>query len=424
MHAQLEYIAVGLLVLTIIISFNQVIGTLTQRLEPVREEQLYTVAERVMDKIVLTPGYPEDWGTNILVTPDTLKDFGLALSGSRTPYILDPDKVMRLANLTTLPNPLLLNSSRLADILALSRDYGFRLVMRPALNIGIEVAQWYQAKNKLYYPATLKVNLTNYYGMGVPNANITVMYAIVRVSPGNEKQGQVEERTIFVRGGLTNAVGVCYIDFTSDLQSYFSSPGSTSDKWYFPIIIAHANWQGYTSVAGYAPTGDKSPSVEAYIIGNYLFVNRTVEVVEIIRGQGNANSGAVHVKDDLLQAVPIYGDLLNFTSVQWCRDSSGNFRNDNPLCNVAGSVLPSARQWYLIGYISYVEPLSSYVFVFAKWRGNPVAIVVNRIPVIDISFGGGNARPANSVTLRRLATLYTYPYVVELTIWRKVEGYP
>ncbi|MEM3893599.1 MAG: hypothetical protein QXR12_06595, partial [Thermofilum sp.] len=62
-------------------------------------------------------------------------------------------------------------------------------------------------------------------------------------------------------------------------------------------------------------------------------------------------------------------------------------------------------------------------FIFAKWRGNPVAIIIDRIPRIDISYGGG-AKPANSVTLRRLAVLYNYPYVVELTIWRRVEGWP
>ncbi|MEM2410711.1 MAG: hypothetical protein QXF87_09330, partial [Thermofilaceae archaeon] len=85
---------------------------------------------------------------------------------------------------------------------------------------------------------------------------------------------------------------------------------------------------------------------------------------------------------------------------------------------------PSAKQWYLIGYIHYVEPLASHVFVFAKYRGNPVAIVVNRIPYIDITYGAQETNPANSVTLRRLAVLYNYPYVVELTIWRKVEGWP
>ncbi|MEM4680120.1 MAG: hypothetical protein QXL98_04170 [Thermofilaceae archaeon] len=422
MNVTLEYLAVGLLIVTILLAFNQVVGSLTPRLESVRSEQLFTVAERVMDKIVLTPGYPEDWGYNIEVTPETLKDFGLALAGSRSPYVLDPDKVMRLANLSTLPNPLLLNASRLAELLALKNDYGFRLVMRPALYIGIEVTNWYQPRNNLYYPSVFRINLTNWYGVGIPNANVTGMYVIVRVTPGGGNQGQVEEKAIFVKGCLTNAIGACTLDYTGELVRYFNEPGSGSDKWYFPILIVYANWQGFVSVAGYAATGDRSPSVQGYIIGNYIFVDRNVEVIEVSRG--NKKSGAVHVKDDLLQAVPMYGDLLNFTTVTWCRDADGSFRNDEPLCNAAGRVLPSAKQWYLIGYIHYVEPLASHVFVFAKYRGNPVAIVVNRIPYIDITYGAQETNPANSVTLRRLAVLYNYPYVVELTIWRKVEGWP
>jgi hypothetical protein len=110
--------------------------------------------------------------------------------------------------------------------------------------------------------------------------------------------------------------------------------------------------------------------------------------------------------------------------VTWCRDSSGNFRNDDPLCNNAGRVLPSAKQWYLVGYVQYVEPLSSHIFIFAQFRGNPVAIVISRLPNIDIAYGGKTALPANSVTLRRVCTIYSYPYVVELTIWRTVEGLP
>ncbi|MCS7104307.1 MAG: hypothetical protein NZ954_01920 [Thermofilaceae archaeon] len=423
MNVTLEYLAVGLLVLTVILAFNQVIDSLTPRLESVRGEQLFTVAERVLDKIVLTPGYPEDWGTNISVNPDTLKDFGLSLYGSRSPYVIDPDKVMRLANLTTLPNPLLLNASRLAEILALKKDYGFRLVMKPALQIGINVIEWYQAKNNLVYPSSFNINLTNYYDIGVPNANVTGMYIFVRVTPGNDRQGQVEEKAIFVKSCITNAVGVCKLDYRSSLTSYFNEPGSQPNKWYFPIFIVYANWQGFLSISGYTPTGSRSPSVQGYIIGNYIFVDREVEVIEIIK-EGGKNSGAVHVKDDLLQVVPMYADLLNFTTVTWCRDANNNFRNDEPLCNAAGRVLPSARQWYLIGHIRYVEPLSSHVFVFAKYRGNPVAIIVNRIPSIDIAYGSKAARPANSVTLRRLAVLYNYPYVIELTIWRRVEGWP
>ncbi|AJB41369.1 MULTISPECIES: hypothetical protein [Thermofilum] len=419
MEATLEYLAVGLLiVLLILVSYGMVNAT-TSTVATTYEEQLYTIAERVMDKLILTPGYPVDWGTNIQVTPDTLQDFGLALYGARSPYIVDPDKVMRLANLSTLPNPLLLNTTRLAQLLNLE-DYGFRLKIRPMLLINITPAGYYYYQSYTFISA-YDFLVTNYYGLGIPNANITAMYVVVRVQPGaSNNEGDVETKTILTKTCLTNAVGKCRIDYTSDLASYFSQ--QKPDKWFYTFLIARAEWQGFISVAGYASTSQGGVPAEGYIIGNYVFVNKDIDSPVIRRG--NRNAGAVLVKDDLLQAVPEYQDLLNFTTVTWCRDSSGNFRNDDPLCNNAGRVLPSAKQWYLVGYIQYVEPLSSHIFIFAQFRGKPVAIVISRLPNIDIAYGGKTALPANSVTLRRVCTIYSYPYVVELTIWRRVEGFP
>ncbi len=424
MEATLEYLAVGLLILTLILVANQMIGASVGTLEPVREEQLYTVAERVMDKILLTPGYPADWGRDIGVTSDTLQDFGLALQGTRSPYVVDPDKVMRLANLSTLPNPLLMNASRFAELLGLSREYGFRFVMKPMIGIQITpTGVCYPVKPGVCFPATFSVRVHNYYDVGLPNANVTGMYVIVRVNPGgNPNEGDLEVKNVSSVSTLTDALGMCTLDFYSHLDDYFTREGNRRNvKWYYSFLVVYAEWQGFVSVAGYATTSQGDSPAEGYIIGNYVFLHKDIEMVEV-RGRGGKRSGAVHTKESLLQVLPLYESLLNVTSVVWCRDSSGNFRNDIPLCNAAGNVLPSAKQWYLVGYIEYVEQLSSHIFIFAKFRGNPVAIVINRVPNIDI--GTGRGAPANSVTVRRLAQIFNYPYIVELTVWRTVEGYP
>jgi hypothetical protein len=419
MHVTLEYLAVGLLILLLVMVSYNMVGAATSTVTTTYGEQLYTVAERVMDKIVLTPGYPVDWGTNINVTPDTLQDFGLALYGSRSPYVVDPDKVMRLANLSTLPNPLLLNTSRLAELLNL-QDYGFRLRIKPLLVVNITPTGYYYYQSYKFM-SRFDIQVSNYYGLGIPNANITAMYVLVQVQPGTGNEGDVELRSIFTRTCLTNPLGKCTLDFTSDLQGVLKG----QVKWFFPFLIVRAEWQGFVSVAGYGSTSKGEAPVEGYIIGNYVFVDREINVTIVKKGKGKGNNaGAVIVKDELLQAVPEYQDLLNFTTVTWCRDAYGNFRNDDPLCNNAGRVLPSAKQWYLMGYVQYVEPLSSHIFVFAQFRGNPIAIVISRVPSVDIAYGGGRAMPANSVTLRRICTVYSYPLVVELTVWRRVEGFP
>jgi hypothetical protein len=419
METSLEYLAVGLLIVALLLVSYSMAETITSSLVTTYEEQLYTVAERVIDKIVLTPGYPTDWGTNISVTADNLQDFGLALYGSRKPYTVDPDKVMRLANLSTLPNPLLLNTSRLAELLSLKEGYGFHLRMIPMLIINVTPTSYYNYRTYIF-PSVFNIYVANYYGLGIPNAYVTGMYAIVRVKPG-ASEANVEVKNILSKSALTDAVGFCVLDYTEELTNYFSS-GENVDKWFYAFLIVRAEWQGFVSVTGYAATAQGGVPAEGYIIGNYVFVDKNIENVVIVRRGRNA--GAVQVKDDLLQAVPEYQELLNFTTVVWCRDSTGNFRNDDPLCNNAGRVLPSAKQWYLVGYIKYVEPLSSHIFIFATFKGNPVAIVVSRIPNIDIYYGSSRAKPANSVTLRRVCTIYSYPYIVELTVWREVEGYP
>lgn len=420
MHAILEYVAIGVMLIIFLTVSFVVTYEVMQPASGVYHERIYTVAERLMDKIVLTTGIPVDWGTNIGVGPSNLTDFGLALNGTRNPYEIDPDKVMRLANLTSLPNPLLMNTTRLAQLLGIERQYGFRLKIKPMLNILITPIEWYNVRNRYVYPSVLEVSVSNYFNIGIPNVNVTGMYVIVKVSPGVGNQGQIELKTIFVQSNVTDVQGNCILNYYSQLRDYFEQ--NNINKWYFAFLIVHVNWYGFVSVAGYSCTSQGDAPVQGYIIGNYIFVSRDVNVTNIGRGGGNA--GAVLVEDELLQAVPEYSELLNFTTVTWCRDSNGQFRNDDPLCNAAGRVLPSATQWYLIGHIEYIEKLSSHVFVFAQYRGNPIAIVINRIPSIDIVYGSKQATPANSVTIRRIVHLYNYPYIVELTVWRIAEGWP
>jgi len=415
----LEYIAVALLVVILVLAANQMISASTGTLTTVREEQLYTIAQRVMDKILLTPGYPPDWGTNVTVSADDMQDFGLALYGTREPYVVDPDKVMRLANLSTLPNPLLLNASRLAELLGLSQDYGFRLVMKPMIGHSVSVLSWYTPKGgSQSFPTKFAVSVYNWYGMGLPNANVTGIYAIFKVDPGaGGSQPDLEEKRIFTLSSTTDALGFTVLDFSGQVVPYLSQ--QPTNKWWFWFLLLHTNWHGFVAVYGYSATPSGGAPVQGYIIGDAIIISRDVNVSDIRYRGTPRRSGAVLFKDEVVQLVPQYEELLNVTSIEWCR----NQPNDPLWCQqVAGRVLPSSQGRYLVGKVNYVEKLSSHVFVFAQWRGDPIAIVINRIPEIDVTFGPRQASPANSVTLTRFATIYNYPYVIQLTLWRSVEG--
>lgn len=400
--------AVGVLIVAVVVAASYMIESPSRTLESVREEQLLTVAERLMDKILLTPGYPADWGSDVYVTDANLTDFGLAQQGG-APHIVDPDKVMRLANLSTLPNPLLVNASRLAELLGVKGQYGFRLTMKPMITAEVETLSWSESMASRF-----RVRVVNWQGEGVPNAEATGVYVVALVK-GGAAQAEVEDLYSFSRSCVTDALGYCELDYTSDLSSLRLGSGQQPATF----LVLHVKWEGFVSVSGYSPAQSGAP-IEGYIVGSYVFLTKDVNVTEPLQIMGQV-SGAVIVKDEIVQVVPQYSLLLEPTYVEWCR----NQPNDPAWCHeVASRVMPSRRGTYLIGKVIYLERLSSHVIVFAKWRGDWTAIVISRIPVIDISHGPRNVKPANAVTLTRVTQIYNYPYVVQLTVWRWTEGWP
>ncbi|MEM4680050.1 MAG: hypothetical protein QXL98_03810 [Thermofilaceae archaeon] len=401
MHAVLEYLAVGILLVVVILAADLMIEAPPRTIETVSAEQLYTVAERLIDKILLTPGYPENWGSDLLVD-DEITDFGLALHGATAPYILDPDKVMRLANLTPLPNPMPINAEKIAELLGIKGKYGFKLEMRPMITAKI------LAIDDTNYQTPLKfwVQVVNWQGIGLPNARVTGMYIMAYFQKGTAHTDLSDLKTIS-ETCITDTLGSCVLDFSDQSQDIRGGKGDLPAVF----IIIHIEWEGFTSVTGYSPVTEDEP-VYGYIIGNYVFIERLEDA-----------TGAVIVKDEIVQAVPLYSLLLEPTDVEWCRAQP----NDPMWCHeVAGRVLPSRRNQgvnYLIGKVAYLERLSSHVMIFGQWKGRRIAVAVCRIPVIEIGYGG-RAQPANAVTVTRVAQIYNYPYLVRLTIWRLVEGSP
>ena len=419
MHAILEYLAIGILIILFISISISIIYNVTGHLVTVKEEQLYNVAERLMDKILLTPGYPPDWGANF--TSD-LSDFGLALNGTRTPYVVDPDKVMRLANLSVIPNPLLINSSRIADLLGIKDDYGFRLEMKPLLSANIEPLSFYDipGQDVSDIPILYEVNVTNWYDIGVPNANVTGMLVIMKIKPNELGNLEEAQKKVFVVYNYTDALGRCILDFRvyeSAINNFIGNRGngrgSGAVHWIYHFLIIHINWKGFVSVHGYSALyrvdthhGHVGKTIlTGYIIGNYIFINKTITT------PGNGG-GAILTKDEVVEAIPEYQSLLTVTDVEWLS------QNQPPPW--PGLTRPWER--YRVGKIKYIEKLSSHVFLPAMWEGVPVVVVFSRIPSIDISYGTSAAMPANSVTITRVAHIYNYPYLVKLTVWRKAEG--
>jgi len=407
MHATLEYIGVTLSLIVIIILAHYSIAVFLRDTAHVREEQLYTVAERLMDKILLTPGSPPDWGYNFTLYNGTLTDFGLAACGTRSPYKLDPDKVMRLANLTQLPNPVYVNGSYLAELLGLSENYGFVLEMTPLLEHKVTVLDYYETPgNKGDLPSVFRIELENYYGLRVPSANVTGIYTLIKVERGVGSEDTADIEEIFTETNITSIRGECILDFQDELEDFFSNTPPGQIRRYLAILLIHTNWYGFVAVDAFTPAPEEAPAT-GYVIGNYIILEKDVELLP---------RSAILVKDEVIQAVPEYQSLLTVVAVELeCNGTSP------PETTPACYVINSGSFQYKVYRVEYVEKLSSHIFVIAQWRGEYISIVINRIPRINIRYGV-YFEPVNSVILVREAHLFNYPYVVKLTLWRKVEG--
>ncbi|MCX8180856.1 MAG: hypothetical protein N3E41_05740 [Thermofilaceae archaeon] len=420
MNAILEYLAIGVLIVAVLLATGQMIEAPSRTLETVRAEQLFTIAERLMDKILLTTGHPPNWGSDPFILDANVTDFGLALEGAKTPYVIDPDKVMRLANLSLLPNPILMNADRIAELLQIKGSYGFRLEMRPMIITRVNTTNWVDE-----IASTFRVQVTNWYGVGLPNARVKGLYVLALLK-GGAGQPEIDKLHNFTQSCVTDALGYCTLDFASHILSQRLDGGKGNrpdqgkgDKGQRPsvFLVLHVDWEGFVSVNGFSPAPAGSP-VSGYIYGNYVFIERVEDA-----------TGALIVKDEIVQVVPQYALLLDPTDVLWCRSQPNKKDSSDPeWCHeVSGRVLPSRRRQgvnYLVGKVLYLERLSSHVIIFGKWKGDWTAIVISRIPEVDITYGPEDAQPVNSVTLTRIAQIYNYPYVIRLTVWRRLEGWP
>jgi len=138
-----EYLFTAVIIVTILLASSTMIEILSEPSRSVSEkEQLKVAAQKLMAQLLLDPGDPPDWGSNVTIDESSLKAFGLAKYSetTREAYALDPDKVYRLNDALLLLNntrSLFIPPSRVINLLNLGNEYGFALEIFPALNVSI-----------------------------------------------------------------------------------------------------------------------------------------------------------------------------------------------------------------------------------------------------------------------------------------------
>jgi len=146
------------------------------------QQQLQNIALSAMKTILFDEGYPNNWGsmhsTNLFNESD-VKRFGLADPKDPSLYVLDPNKVQRLAN-----NPMgNISYERVRDLLGLS-GYGFSIIFRPLFNVDEYVAPPAYSGDQKTATIAFNVNVSRYDGQPVPNAIVSAhMVYVVDSSP-------------------------------------------------------------------------------------------------------------------------------------------------------------------------------------------------------------------------------------------------
>ncbi len=142
-----------------------------------QQQQLQNVALSAMKTILFDEGYPSNWGsmhgTNMFNETDVQR-FGLDEIGDPSLYVLDSDKVQRLAN-----NPMgNISYSRVKELLGLS-GYDFSIVFRPLFNVDRSVTIQRSADEETA-TITWQANVSRSDGQPVAKAIVspTIIYAV------------------------------------------------------------------------------------------------------------------------------------------------------------------------------------------------------------------------------------------------------
>ncbi|MEM2507285.1 MAG: hypothetical protein QXF61_09615 [Nitrososphaeria archaeon] len=395
MNPVYEYIvAVLIAILMLGYTYYSITTLSSNQLQLVEEEQLDVVASRLFDKILLTQGYPEDWGSNIYVNNTSLKDFGLALLHGKM-YDLDVDKVMRMfTGASEIINPLYINTTTFGTLTGLYDSgsgywkYGFRFYLKTALNITIEKADTKTPTEKF------RVNVKNFMGKNAPNAEVKGTYIVIYVvKQGNEQYFDYSYVTV---NNMTNWLGETMLDFKNNMPQV---PQGISEYAY--CLVASVNYYGLQSQHSYV--ANTIPTLGLTIQGKYLIANFT-QVEDIARGAHHLELTAFELTSSLTMILNPAIDVTNGEAGKIVNYGGKNYR-------VYELENEPSQDVIIVGLL--VKKQGKWGLVFASRPRTPVAV--------DYMSLGIKSAGINTVTLSRIVRIGTNSYYAELTLWRMSE---
>lgn len=399
MDATYEYIA-AITIFSLMIGFSLIsVSSLSStQLKIMYGEQLRPVAEKLLDKILLTPGYPENWGTNIYVNDSSLKDIGLSL-GSGEMFEIDADKLQRLVG-NAVENPLYISPPTLGNLTGIySRNYGWKygfnlkvisaLVIENITSVSIDSGGLYKFRVKTYK------------GEPAPNAKVNAFF--FRIGVYKDGKQYTFDTNSSVLENITNWRGEVEFNFVGRAPTL--PPAKGSQEFTSACLIVTAKYYGLQSQNIWYGKGALLLSLEIY--GQYLAANFT-DVPDF-------PSFARHITH--ARNYTVIGFTTSLTPVFYSFEEVTNSEEGNVI-NRGGK---SYRVYKITEHVPndlmfvglVVRHGNNYYFVFASRPRVPIAL----------NYSSGNVPYAGikTETVERLVRIGLNSYYVELTLWRTAE---
>ena len=417
MHVTIDNMFAFLILLLILVTFmGYIIPSAYLSFTTVKEHQLEEVAQAIMDKVLLSPGIPEDWGDILRVNDSSqLSAFGLQKAGG-APYELDVNKVLRIVSMNSsskimLPETIRIDPYTIARLLGLGHEYGFSMKITPALNISFRVLEYYSFENgDLKDPVPMKVEARVITPEGRPaiGANATGLFIFMTIMKIKQGQGQPEEISYINSTYATSTVDLdgkaifSFETFLKSLDKMLRERGERGEiiklEHACSAAVVYADYYGIRTSRS-EPLGNISGILKGTTVGKYLIVEYPID------GFPKGNEGARQLENQTGLADPPY--YVYTSTLQ--NDTNGQ----------SGMVINKGAKKYRVYELSNaVDDDVSLIILPVKYLGNYTAILFFRNPydlTCQVGLASGNIKTS---VLRRMVKIGSFHYMFEVRVWR------
>lgn len=361
----------------------------------VDQQQLRNLALDTLKTMLLDAGYPADWGSAYDFDPDQIERFGLALAGSSSLYVLDPDKVQRLV----VGNPAgFIEYEDIRERLKLE-GYGFNFQIIPPFKVVVNDEDFDGESN----PVTLSeltegVEVFVSYNSGSPIPKASVEATVVYVLADDKENFYTVKAS-----NSTNVLGRCLIK--PDIP-----PNHQDDISDF-IIVFKVGVADVTTVTSSYMEGFHQHVVDASIIGN----NITLYIPREHMPGGNNTSGKRWVENIISVGEGGVWNMYDGNKIDdpiiygsgsdkyiWSRLFPG-LNYDAPLFLIFDLSVP-------IGQGEGGRQLVLFLGPRPNWTGS-------RVQAYGDPAGTGGA--SSAVKIQRNVVISGMTYIAELTLWKE-----